>query len=94
MARRRHNNVITGSVSVEAHLLDAIGGGLCKMHGKYYGYGKYNLRDCPYCDLDECFKAERLAAQNHQDGDKSNDWNTILNARLLSMCEKKDGDKK
>lgn len=59
MARRRHANVITGSVSIEASLLDAIGGGVCEIHGKYFGEGKHGLRSCPLCDIDEYFAKEQ-----------------------------------
>jgi len=56
MARTRLNNVINGTASIEAHIIDAIGGGLCKIHGKYYGHGLHGLRDCPKCDINEFYK--------------------------------------
>ena len=40
----------------KALLIDAMGGGLCEIHGEYLGHGKYGLRDCPFCDIDEHFK--------------------------------------
>lgn len=56
MAIIRQHGTITGTSSIEAHIVDAIGGGLCKKHGKYYGHGSHNIRDCPQCDIDEYFK--------------------------------------
>lgn len=56
MSRQRQNGVITGNAGIDAHLIDAMGGGLCEIHGKYFGHGKYGLRDCPFCDIDEHFK--------------------------------------
>lgn len=44
--------------NIDALIIDAIGGGLCKKHGKYFGHGKYGLRDCPFCDLEEYYKKE------------------------------------
>jgi len=41
-----------------ALLLDAMGGGLCPKHGEYFGHGRYNLRDCPFCDIEEHYKNE------------------------------------
>jgi len=37
--------------SIDAHIIDAIGGGVCPIHGKYYGLGKHGLRACPFCDI-------------------------------------------
>ena len=56
MTRKRHAGVISGSVSTEAALIDAIGGGLCKTHGRYYGYGKHGLKACPFCDIEEYYQ--------------------------------------
>jgi len=42
----------------KALLVDAVGGGLCPKHGEFIGHGKYWLRDCPYCDIEEHFKKE------------------------------------
>jgi len=42
----------------KALLIDAMGGGLCPKHGEYLGHGKYGLRDCPFCDIDEHFGKE------------------------------------
>lgn len=39
-----------------ARLVDATGGGLCPKHGEYFGEGKYGLKDCPHCDIEEHFK--------------------------------------
>ena len=50
LARTRHNGVISGWSSIDAHIVDAMGGGLCSKHGKYFGHGKHGLRDCPICD--------------------------------------------
>ena len=47
---------VEGRINIKAHLIDAMGGGLCEKHGEYYGHGKYGLRDCPLCDIDEHFK--------------------------------------
>ena len=41
-----------------ALLIDAGGGGLCPIHGEYFGQGKYGIRDCPFCDIKEHFKKE------------------------------------
>jgi len=41
-----------------ARIVDAIGGGLCPIHGEYLGTGKYGLRACPYCDIDEFWKRQ------------------------------------
>lgn len=35
-----------------ARLVDAIGGGICPIHGEYIGIGKYHLRACPLCDIE------------------------------------------
>jgi len=51
MGRTRSNGTITGHAGVVAHIIDAIGGGMCKIHGNYYGHGKYGLKDCPFCDI-------------------------------------------
>lgn len=58
MAQTRFNGVISGSSrrDKKALIVDAMGGGLCKIHGGYYGHGKHGLRDCPYCDIDEYYK--------------------------------------
>lgn len=44
------------SRTLDAYIVHSMGGGLCKIHGKYYGYGKHGLRACPFCDIDEYFK--------------------------------------
>ena len=49
-------NVRMTKQNIEAYIVDAIGGGLCKKHGKYYGHGSYGLRACPLCDIDEHYK--------------------------------------
>lgn len=61
MTKRRINGTIEGHSrygryysSLQAEIVDAICGGLCKIHGRYYGHGKQ--RDCPYCDIEEYFK--------------------------------------
>lgn len=41
----------------KAMLVDAMGGGLCPKHGEYLGHGQHGLRDCPFCDIDEYFRA-------------------------------------
>lgn len=56
MARSRSNGLITGNAGVTAHLIDAIGGGLCLIHGKYFGHSKYGLKSCPRCDLDAYYQ--------------------------------------
>ena len=56
MAVKRLNGVISGSASMEAEIVDAMGGGLCDIHGKYYGHGKHDLLDCPKCDIEQYFK--------------------------------------
>lgn len=43
----------------KALLIDAMGGGLCEKHGEYLGHGKYQLKDCPFCDIEEHFKKEK-----------------------------------
>ncbi len=40
----------------KALLIDAVGGGICKVHGEYLGIGKHHLRACPFCDIDEYYK--------------------------------------
>ena len=42
----------------KARIIDAIGGGLCPIHGEYLGHGKYRLRDCPFCDIEEFYRKE------------------------------------
>ncbi len=42
-----------------ALLIDAMGGGLCKLHGEYFGHGKYQLMDCPVCDIEAHFKQQK-----------------------------------
>ena len=66
MTVRRLNGVISGSAGIEGDLLDAIGGGICKTHGKYYGSGKYHLRTCPFCDIEEHFRREASKAASEQ----------------------------
>ena len=46
-----------------ALILDAMGGGLCRAHGEYFGHGKYGLRDCPFCDIEEYFRKDRQPEQ-------------------------------
>ena len=62
MAVKRLNGIITGRSSMEAELIDAMGGGLCKIHGKFFGHGKNNLRACPKCDIEEYFKKPQTQA--------------------------------
>lgn len=52
----------------KALLIDAIGGGLCDKHGEYFGYGKYGLKDCPFCDIDEYFERLREAHNRGKTG--------------------------
>lgn len=40
----------------KALLIDAMGGGFCKIHGEYLGHGKHGLKACPFCDIDEYYK--------------------------------------
>ena len=47
---------------IRARLVDAIGGGLCPIHGEYIGYGKYGLRSCPYCDIEEFYRKPKEEA--------------------------------
>ena len=42
-----------------ALLLDAMGGGHCPIHGDYLGHGKYELRDCPFCDIEAKHKEQK-----------------------------------
>ena len=42
-----------------ALLIDAMGGGLCEIHGEYFGHGKYQLMDCPFCDIEAHFKQQK-----------------------------------
>jgi len=56
MARQRLNGVITGRTSIEASMVDAMGGGLCDIHGKFFGYGVHGLRACRKCDIEEHHK--------------------------------------
>jgi hypothetical protein len=39
-----------------ALLIDVMGGGKCKIHGNYFGVGKYGLRACPLCDINEHYR--------------------------------------
>ena len=55
----------------DAHIIDAMGGGLCKVHGKYFGHGKYGLRDCPFCDIEENHKKQSSAQCPAQKGKAS-----------------------
>lgn len=52
MARQRLNGTISGNAGVTAHIIDAIGGGVCSIHGNYFGHGKHGVKDCPRCDID------------------------------------------
>jgi len=52
MGRTRLNGTITGNAGITAHIIDAMGGGLCDIHGSYYGHGKHGLKDCPFCDIE------------------------------------------
>ncbi len=54
MPRERRQPKLTKTYR-RALLVDAMGGGLCPNHGEYLGHGKYNLRDCPFCDIEEHF---------------------------------------
>lgn len=49
-----------------ARLIDAVGGGICPIHGEFIGEGKYGLRACPYCDIEEYFKLR--AKKGDKDG--------------------------
>lgn len=64
MMERRLHGVIFGSVGIEAEIVDAIGGGLCKKHGKYLGIGRHGLKACPFCDVDEYYKKLRNASRD------------------------------
>lgn len=44
-----------GRRSIEGSIVDAMGGGICKIHGKYYGHGQHGIRDCPKCDIEAYF---------------------------------------
>lgn len=44
------------SRNIKAHIVDAIGGGICPKHGEFFGHGRYGLRACPFCDIDEYYK--------------------------------------
>ena len=45
-------------MSCDASIIDAIGGGLCKIHGVYYGHGKHGIKACPLCDIEAHFSKE------------------------------------
>lgn len=49
-----------------ARLVDAIGGGICLIHGEFIGLGEYHLRPCPLCDIEEHFRKEREAREDHE----------------------------
>lgn len=65
MARTRLHGTISGFAGTTAHLIDAMGGGLCKTHGGYYGHGKHGLRDCPYCDIEEYYKKSQTKGKGN-----------------------------
>jgi len=53
---------------IKARLVDAVGGGMCPIHGEYIGIGKYHLMACPYCDIDEYYKQRKYKRQNRKKG--------------------------
>jgi len=44
---------------IMARLVDAVGGGLCPTHGEFIGIGKYGLKACPFCDIEEYYRQQR-----------------------------------
>jgi len=50
----------------KALLVDAMGGGLCEIHGEYLGHGKYQLRDCPFCDIEAHYREVKRLAPNQE----------------------------
>jgi hypothetical protein len=52
---------------IRARIVDAIGGGLCPKHGEYLGIGKYGLRACPYCDIEEHHEQEKIDEPTKKD---------------------------
>ena len=43
----------------KALLVDAMGGGICKIHGEFLGSGKHHLRACPFCDIEEYYRKSK-----------------------------------
>jgi len=59
-----HRNMPWNDKVTKGHIIDAIGGGLCKKHGEYFGTGKHGLRACPFCDIEAYFeKVEKEAVK-------------------------------
>ena len=56
MSKQRSKGTLLDNAGIRAHIIDAMGGGLCKIHGPYYGHGKYDLKDCPFCDIEEYYQ--------------------------------------
>lgn len=83
MTRTRNNGVISGSSrrDKQALIVDAMGGGLCKTHGGYYGHGKHGLRDCPYCDIDEFYKKSKAKGKGNFE---QKDPNCIVNGKPVA----------
>lgn len=56
MSRKMPWNERMTSRNIKAYIVDAIGGGVCKIHGEFLGQGRHGLRACPYCDIDEFYR--------------------------------------
>ena len=52
---------------IKARLVDAVGGGICPIHGEYIGTGKYHLKGCPYCDIEEYYNQKAKEKERHHD---------------------------
>ena len=52
------HNLKTNNRLQKALIVDAMGGGICEKHGEFLGSGKYGLRACPFCDIEEHYKLE------------------------------------
>ena len=44
----------------DASIIDARGGGLCKIHGTYFGFGRHGLKLCPLCDIEAFYSQTKL----------------------------------
>jgi len=59
MSREMPWNTKLNKRTIKAHLIDAIGGGVCKIHGEYIGLGKHGLKSCPFCDIEAFYAQEK-----------------------------------
>lgn len=64
MSREMPWNTKMNKRTIKAHLVDAIGGGVCPIHGEFIGQGRHGLRACPLCDIEEYFNRKKEEQNN------------------------------